>query len=144
MNDRLLSDYGALLLRVSMGVLFLAHGIVLKVMTYTPAGTAAYFESIGYPAIFAYATIAGEIVGGLLLIAGIKVRLVSLAFLPLMIGATLEHIGNGWVFSAEGGGWEFPVFWAVLLVVQALLGPGAFAAERSARVPAQAARPVHA
>ena len=144
MNDRLLSDYGALLLRVSMGLLFLAHGIVLKVMTFTPAGTAAYFESIGYPAILAYATIAAEIVGGLLLIAGIRVRLVALAFLPLMIGASLEHIGNGWVFSNAGGGWEFPVFWAVLLVVQALLGPGAFSAERSVRGPAQAARPAHA
>ena len=30
-------------------------------------------------------------------------------------------------FSAPGGGWEFPAFWAVALVAQALMGPGAFA-----------------
>jgi len=125
MNDQRLTDYAALLLRVSMGLLFLAHGAVLKYLTFTPAGTAQYFESIGYPAATAYLVIGGEVLGGLLLIAGYKVRLVSLAFIPLMIGATLQHIGNGWVFSAEGGGYEFPVFWTVALVVQALLGAGA-------------------
>lgn len=130
-NDR--SDAAALILRVSMGLLFLAHGLVLKLLTFTPAGTAAYFESIGYPGFVAYLVIAGEIAGGLALIAGFKVRLVSLLFVPLMIGALLQHIGNGWVFSAPNGGWEFPMFWTVLLFVQALLGNGAFAVERLLR-----------
>lgn len=129
MYDRILSDYAALLLRVSMGVMFIAHGLILKVLTYTPAGTAQFFESIGYPGITAYVVIAAEIGGGLALIAGIKVRLVSLAFVPLMIGATLQHIPNGWMFGFEGGGYEFPVFWTVALLAQALLGNGAFAAE---------------
>lgn len=133
MHDKILSDYAALILRVSMGVLFLAHGFVLKVLTFTPAGTAAYFESIGYPAILAYVTIAAETLGGLALIAGVKVRLVSLAFVPLMIGAALQHTGNGWTFSNPGGGWEFPVFWTILLFVQALLGRGAFSAENLVR-----------
>ena len=44
-----------------------------------------------------------------------------------MIGATLQHLGGGWLFSANGGGWEFPVFWTVMLLVQALLGDGAYA-----------------
>lgn len=47
--------------------------------------------------------------------------------LPILIGATLQHAGNGWVFSAENGDWEFPAFWTVMLVVQALLGDGAHA-----------------
>ena len=59
--------------------------------------------------------------------AGVFTRWISRALLPIMIGATLQHTGNGWVFSAQGGGWEFPVFWTVLLGVQALLGDGAFA-----------------
>jgi putative oxidoreductase len=126
-NDR--SDAAALILRVSMGVMFLAHGLVLKVLTFTPAGTAAYFESIGYPGFLGYAVIAAEIAGGLALIAGFRVRLVSLLFVPLMIGAVLQHTGNGWVFSSPNGGWEFPVFWTVLLFVQALLGNGALAVE---------------
>lgn len=124
MTDRRLTDHAALLLRVSMGVMFLAHGILLKYLDYTPAGTAQYFESIGYPAFTAYVVILAEAIGGLMLIAGYKVRLVSLAFIPLMAGATLQHIGNGWVFSAEGGGYEFPLFWLVTLLVQALLGAG--------------------
>jgi putative oxidoreductase len=37
------------------------------------------------------------------------------------------HLPNGWVFSAANGGWEFPALWTVLLVVQALLGAGAYA-----------------
>jgi hypothetical protein len=36
----------------------------------------------------------------------------------------VKHLGNGWLFSAANGGWEFPVFWAVTLIVQALLGDG--------------------
>ena len=141
MTDQRLNDIAALLLRVSMGILFLAHGIILKYLTYTPAGTAQYFESIGYPAATAYLVIAAEAVGGLMLIAGFKVRLVSLAFIPLMVGATLQHVGNGWLFNAEGGGYEFPVFWTVALAVQALLGAGAWSVDESrrARVPAPVA-----
>ena len=98
------ADYAALLLRVSLGVMFLAHGLVLKVMTFGLAGTAGYFESIGYPALFAYLVILAEIVGGLMLIFGAYVRVVSLALLPVLIGATLEHLSAGWVFTASGGG----------------------------------------
>jgi putative oxidoreductase len=121
------ADQAALLLRVSMGVMFLAHGLLLKVMTFGISGTAGFFASIGYPASFAYIVIAAEILGGIALILGVWVRLVSLLFLPIMIGATLLHLPNGWVFSAPRGGWEFPAFWTVALLVQALLGAGAYA-----------------
>ena len=121
------APYGALLLRVSLGILFLAHGLLLKVMTFGLAGTAGYFQSIGYPAAFAYLVILGEIGGGLALILGVYTRAIFLLLLPIMIGATLQHLGNGWLFSAKGGGWEFPAFWTILLFVQALLGDGALA-----------------
>jgi putative oxidoreductase len=129
------ADYAALLLRISMGVMFLAHGLVLKVLTFGVAGTAAFFESIGYPAALAYAVILAEIVGGALLIAGAYVRIVSLALVPVLIGATIQHLPAGWLFTAPGGGWEFPAFWTVALLVQALLGPGAYAAAEE-RLPA--------
>jgi putative oxidoreductase len=118
--------YGALLLRVSLGALFIAHGL-LKVLVFTVPGTVAYFEKIGYPGFFAYLTILGELGGGVLLVSGIFTRWIALALVPLMIGATLQHVGNGWLFSATGGGWEFPVFWIAALLVQALLGDGALA-----------------
>lgn len=124
MDDTRNAAYAALLLRVSLGTLFLAHGL-MKVFVFTVPGTVQFFQSIGYPGFLAYLVILGEIGGGLLLILGTWTRAVALALLPIMIGATLQHVGNGWVFSGPGGGWEFPVFWTVCLLVQALLGAGA-------------------
>lgn len=121
------ADYAALILRVSLGVSLFAYGFLLKVLTFTPAGTAAYFESIGYPAALAYYVIAVEAVGGLMLVAGLWSRWVSLAALPVLLGATLQHFPNGWIFSNENGGWSYPAFWAAALVVQFLLGDGAYA-----------------
>ena len=127
MIDTRTAPYAALLLRVSLGTLFLAHGLVLKVLTFGIPGTVGYFQSLGFPGSFAYLVMLGEIGGGLALILGAHTRVIALLLLPLMIGATLQHVGNGWVFSGNGGGWEFPVFWTVLLFVQALLGDGAYA-----------------
>lgn len=127
MIDARTAPYAALLLRFSLGTLLLAHGLLLKVLTFGIPGTAAYFESIGYPGFFAYFVILGEIGGGLALILGLWTRPISLLLLPILIGATLQHVGNGWLFSAKGGGWEFPAFWTIMLIVQALLGDGAFA-----------------
>ncbi len=119
-------DTAAALLRVSSGVLFLAHGL-LKVMVFTIPGTVGYFESLGLPGAFAYLTIFAELVGGAALILGVATRIVALALIPVLLGATWVHAGNGWVFSSEGGGWEFTVFWAIVQVAIALLGAGAFA-----------------
>lgn len=119
--------YGVALLRVSMGALVLTHGLI-KLLVFTPAGTAAYFASLGLPAIAAYGTIALEILGGLALTAGVLTRPLSLAFAVLMIGTIVTaHGDKGFLFSAPGGGWEFPAFWALALVAQALMGPGTFA-----------------
>jgi putative oxidoreductase len=127
MIDSRTAPYAALLLRVSLGALFLAHGLLLKIFTFTIPGTVGYFQSLGYPGFFAYLVIAGEIGGGLALLLGVRTRAISLLLLPIMIGATLQHLGNGWLFTGQNGGWEFPVFWTVALVAQALLGDGAFA-----------------
>lgn len=126
MIDTRTAPYAALILRVSLGVLLLAHGLLLKVFTFGVAGTVGFFESIGYPGFFAYLVIAGEILGGLALILGLWTRPVALLLLPILAGATLQHSGNGWLFSSPNGGWEFPAFWTVTLVVQALLGSGAY------------------
>jgi putative oxidoreductase len=126
------SEYAALLLRVTSGSLFIAHGL-LKVLVFTIPGTVGYFESLGLPGALAYFTMFAEIAGGLALVLGIGTRAVALALIPVLLGATWVHSGNGWVFSSEGGGWEFPVFWAILQVAIALLGSGAYALKPSAR-----------
>jgi putative oxidoreductase len=111
---------GTTLLRVSLGVMFIAHSVILKYVTYSLAGTAAYFASIGLPGVLAYVVFAVEAIAGVLLILGIQTRWTALATVPILIGATWAHIGNGWVFSNANGGWEYPLFLIVLAVVVAL------------------------
>ena len=112
---------GALLLRVALGVMYLAHSVVLKAMTFGLAGTAKFFESIGLPGPLAYVVFVMEAVGGVLLILGVKTRWVAAALMPVLAGATCTHAGNGWVFNAPNGGWEYPVFLAVASVVLILI-----------------------
>jgi putative oxidoreductase len=120
------TEYGALLLRVTLGVMFIAHAL-LKVVVFTMPGTVQFFQSLGLPGFLAYVTVGGELVAGALLIAGFQTRIVALASLPILLGAAWVHLPNGWVFSAPNGGWEYPVFLAVAAIVQALIGDGAFA-----------------
>lgn len=117
----------ALLLRVSLGLMYLTHALVLKVGTFGMAGTVGFFQSLGLPAWTAYATVIAEAVGGVLLIAGLGSRWVSAALIPVLLGALWVHAGNGWVFSAPNGGWEYPLYLVVLSVVQIMLGDGAHA-----------------
>ena len=126
MNQTDLTGHAALGLRVGLGAMALAHGL-LKVFVFTVPGTVAFFASLGFPAALAYGVIGAEIIGGLALIAGLGVRAVSLALVPVLAGATFVHAGNGWVFSSPNGGWEFPAFWTLALLVQAMLGHGAWA-----------------
>ncbi|MEZ5776185.1 MAG: DoxX family protein [Hyphomicrobiaceae bacterium] len=123
MNSLSLSTHGHALLRIALGVMTLAHGL-LKVLVFTVPGTVAFFQSIGYPGFLAYLVIAAEIVGGLMLIAGVYTRYVAIALVPVLIGATLVHLPNGWLFSSANGGWEYPAFWTVALIVQAMVGSG--------------------
>src|SRR5262245_10101615 len=128
MIDNRTAPYAATLLRVSLGGMYIAHSLILKHFTFTLPGTAQFFSSIGLPPALAYLTFWAELIGGLLLVAGIGSRWVALALVPILLGATWVHIGNGWVFSARNGGWEYPVFLIAVSFVQALLGDGRFAA----------------
>ncbi len=119
-------DYGALILRLALGTMFVAHAL-LKYFVFTLPGTVAFFESLGLPGFFAHLTFLAELVGGVLLILGIYARVVALVLVPVLLGATWAHIGNGWLFTNPKGGWEYPAFLTVAAVVQALIGDGAFA-----------------
>ena len=134
-------EYGIALLRVSLGVMFIAHGVLLKYVIYTLPGTAQFFESIGLPGFLAYLVFWMEAVGGAMLVLGIGTRWVSLALVPVLLGATWAHIGNGWVFSSANGGWEYPLYLVVLAGAQALLGSGAFALRLPGFSPARSAVP---
>lgn len=124
------ADYGVTLLRVALGVMFLAHGL-LKVLVFTLPGTAGFFASVGFPGFLAYIVAPAEILAGVALLVGYRTRLVAALSVPILIGAASVHFGNGWVFSAPKGGWEYPVYLIVAAVAQSLLGSGAWAVDNS-------------
>lgn len=111
---------GNTLLRISLGLMFIAHSVVLKYFTFTLAGTAQYFQSIGLPGVLAYVVFTLEAVGGVLLVLGIRTRWVALALVPVLLGAAWAHSGNGWEFSNANGGWEYPLFLIIISGVVAL------------------------
>jgi len=125
-DDGDFAPYGATLLRVALGTMWLAHGM-FKLMVFGVSGLAGWLPTIGFPAWTAAPLIAAEIGAGALILLGVHGRLVSLAMVPVMIGAASVHIGNGWVFSAAGGGWEYPVFLVVASLAHFALGDGRFA-----------------
>jgi putative oxidoreductase len=134
MKNNQVSAYGATLLRTTLGSLFLAHA-GLKYFVFTPAGTAQFFESVGVPGSLAYAVLAAEVIGGIALILGVYTRILALALIPILLGAIATvHGSAGFFFSNPNGGWEFPAFWVVSLMVQALIGDGALAL-KATRIP---------
>lgn len=127
MIDSRTAPYAALLLRVSLGALFLAHA-GLKFFVFTPAGAAKFFGSVGLPPELAYLTITAEVLGGIALILGLWTRIAAIAVVPILLGAIYTvHGAAGFFFTNAHGGWEFPAFWTIALIVQALLGDGAYA-----------------
>lgn len=130
--------FALLLLRAALGLMYLAHA-GLKLFVFTLPGTAQFFASQGLPAGLAYAVFAAEAVGGVMLLLGVYPRQVALALTPVLLGAAWVHAPNGWVFTAPGGGWEYPVFLAVASLVLWLAGDGAAALRRSERFVPQSA-----
>ena len=124
------AELGAFVLRIALGSMFVAHAL-LKYFVFTLPGTAQFFGSLGLPPFLGYVTFFAELIGGILLLLGVYGRQVALALVPILLGATWAHAGNGWVFSAPNGGWEYPAFLAVAAFVQFLIGDGAFALRRS-------------
>ena len=127
MNSYTYHDYGALLLRVSLGVVMLAHSAYLKLFVFTLPGTAQFFTSISLPGWFAYLVFLIEVIGGIALILGAYIRIAALSLSLVAMGATWAHFGSGWLFSNQSGGWEYPLFLVITLFVQALIGSGAYA-----------------
>jgi len=130
MNRQRQIDLGIALLRISLGVMLIAHSVVLKYFVYSLPGTAQFFQSIGLPGPLAYVVFGVEAVAGIALVLGIGTRYAAAAVVPVLIGSVWAHAGNGWVFSGANGGWEYPLYLTVLAIAQILLGNGALAVSR--------------
>src|SRR5579859_2374606 len=122
------TEFATFLLRLALGFMYLSHSLILKLGTFGLAGTASFFVGVGLPGWLAYATFAAEAIGCALLVLGVQTRIVVIALMPALFGAIIwVHAGNGWVFTAPNGGWEYPAFLIVVSLVQFLLGDGAYA-----------------
>lgn len=124
-------DMGAFILRISLGVVLLAHSVYLKLFIFTLPGTADFFVSIGLPGFLAYLVFLIEAIAGVALILGIKTRLFSALIIPILLGATWAHASNGWLFTNTGGGWEYPLVLTLMALVQLNLGEGKYALSHS-------------
>jgi len=133
MIDTRTAPYAALILRLVLGLLFLAHAW-LKIFVFTPAGTAQFFASLGLPGFLAYVVILVEVLGGVALVLGFKARVAAIALIPILLGAIVTvHGPAGFFFTNEGGGWEYLGLWIAGLVALSLLGDGPYAVRSSAR-----------
>ncbi|MEN4981227.1 DoxX family protein [Erwinia billingiae] len=127
MFDKRTTPYAALIMRLALGILFLAH-FGLKFFVFTPAGTSKFFASLGLPGGLAYLTMTVELVGAIALILGVYTRVVAVVLIPVLLGAIATvHGPAGFFFTNPNGGWEFPAFWIVGLIVLALTGDGKYA-----------------
>jgi putative oxidoreductase len=124
-----LAGWGVALLRVCLGVMWIAHAL-LKLLVFTLPGTAQFFAAQGLPGWMAYPVFALELLGGCALVLGVYARQAALALVPVMAGAAWVHLGNGWMHTSPGGGWEYPVFLTVASVALYLMGDGALALRR--------------
>lgn len=123
------APYGVTLLRVSLGVMWVAHAL-LKLLVFTLPGTAQFFDRIGIPGVLAYPVFTAELLGGIALVLGVYARQAALALVPIMAVAAWVHMPNGWTHTSAGGGWEYPVFLIFASLAQWLLGDGALAIKR--------------
>jgi putative oxidoreductase len=126
-SGRDIAPYAALVLRVTLGIMFIAH--LYWKFQILPGGLDQWRSGLaatGYPAFVPWYVISAELAGALLLIPGIYTRWVSLYILPMMLGAAqFWLVRKGFYFTAAGA--ELPVIWSIMLVLQAMLGNGPYA-----------------
>jgi putative oxidoreductase len=120
------APYGVFVLRAALGTMWISHAL-LKYVVFTIPGFAGFLAKIGVPAELAWPVFLAELAGGILILTGVYARHVALLMIPLMAAASTVHIGNGWLFSNAGGGWEYPAFLIVASFALWLSGDGAFA-----------------
>jgi putative oxidoreductase len=126
MIDARTSPYGLFILRCALGVMFIAHAW-LKYGVFTMPGFEGFLGSLGLPKLLAWPIVLAELIGGIAILLGLYGRVAAALLLPVLVGALGVHLGNGWLFTAPNGGWEYPAFLLASLITYILAGDGAFA-----------------
>jgi putative oxidoreductase len=126
-----LESYGATVLRIALGVIFVMHAYHV-LFELGPRGAVTLLRSLSLPApeVGAWYLILAHGLGGLLLILGVVTRWAALANLPIMAAAFfLVHLRHGF-FIGRGEGYEYVLLVLAATLAQVFLGPGALALRR--------------
>jgi uncharacterized membrane protein YphA (DoxX/SURF4 family) len=119
-------DLGKLVLRLTVGILMLFHGIAK--IRFGVGGIAEMIRAAGGPGALAYLVYVGEVFAPLLVIFGLWTRPAALVMLINMVVAlALVHAGD-LLKIGETGGWrlELQAFFLFGSLAIALLGAGRF------------------
>jgi putative oxidoreductase len=121
----LTEDHGKLILRLTLGVLMLFHGID-KVIGGID-GIVARFEGLGIGPV-AYLVYVGEVFAPLLVVAGYWTRLGAFLIAGTLVVAVLvRHLGDLWTLTPNGGyGLELQMFFLFSAIAVMALGAGRF------------------
>jgi putative oxidoreductase len=125
-----MASYGALLLRLILGVVYIMHAY-LALVVFGPSGMIAYQVKAGipFPELASWFLIVAHGLGGILLVLGIYPRWAALANVPVMLGAIVfVHLKNG--FWAHQNGYEYPLVLLVATLACAMIGGGALSLKR--------------
>jgi putative oxidoreductase len=127
-----LAAYGATLIRLILGVVYLMHAY-LALVVFGPAGMVAYQAKNGvpFPELATGYLILAHGVGGLCLLLGLFTRWAALANAVAMLGALLfVHLKNGFWAHSSPSGYEYVLVLLVVSLGLALIGGGALALRR--------------
>lgn len=127
------SILGATLLRVVLGLIFVAHGISKFQMSL--GNVSGFFQSVGVPGWVAYVTAFVEVIGGVLMILGLFTRYVSIAFGVVMLGAIFTiKLQYGLMGDGQASGYELELMLLIVSAYFALNGEQGYSLDRSLKL----------
>lgn len=127
-----MAAYGATLLRLILGVVYIMHAY-LAVVVFGPAGMIAYQakHDVPFPEIGTWYLIVAHGLGGIFLVLGLFTRWAALVNVPVMVGALLfVHLKNGFWAHTNPSGYEYVLVLAVVSLTVAMIGGGALTLRR--------------
>ncbi len=126
MNNATRAQWALTLLRIALGVVFVAHGSqkVLGIFGGPGlSGFATWIGQYGIPSYLGYLAAFAEFIGGILLLLGVYAELGALIVMPVMAGAILfVHKSHG--FFIQHNGFEYVLCLMVMLFSIIIAGPG--------------------
>ncbi len=129
-----LSGLSEALLRVTAGAFLIPHGAQKLFGAFGGYGleaTGQFFQTqLGFANGYIAALGAGsvEVLGGLLLALGLFTRFAAAAVVVFLSVAMTFHFSNGFIWT--DGGWEYPVFWAIIALMFVVRGGGQYSLDR--------------